>query len=111
MTEDRTMEDDLIATIERRFDRLEALALIGAKTVLDLDEAAAFTGYSKTYLYRQTSGRKIPHFKRNGGKLYFRKSELEEWMLDGRVKTEKETASEAVAYVVRKAAGKGARHV
>lgn len=72
--------------MNEKLDRIGELALISAKTVLDLNEAALFTGFSIGHLYRLTSGRQIPHFKKNR-KLYFKKSDLEAWMCDNRVQT------------------------
>lgn len=84
--------------ILERLDRIERLALIGAKSILSLDEAILYTGFSKSFLYRMTSTRMIPHFKRNG-KLYFKKSELEEWILDKKIATKWEIDSAASTYV------------
>lgn len=88
-----SMED-----ISNRLDRIERLTLISSKTVLDIEEAAAFTGYSESHIYNLTSRRAIPHYKKNR-KLYFRKSELEEWLLERQVKTNREIMSEAATYV------------
>ena len=57
-----------------------------------------FTGLSKGHLYRLTSNRQIPYFKKNR-KLYFKKSELEEWMLERRIPTEEEIQSQATTYL------------
>jgi predicted DNA-binding transcriptional regulator AlpA len=92
------MSDEAIQVMTERFDRLERLTLIGAKTVLDLEEAAMFTGFSIGHLYRLTSNRLIPHFKKSR-KLYFKKSELEDWMLERKVMTDKEMESLATTYV------------
>lgn len=88
-----------LAELSDKIDRLEAITLIGAKNVLDLDEATLFTGYSKGHLYRLTSGRQIPHFKKDR-KLFFRKDELEAWLTagDNRVRTEAELGTAAATY-------------
>ena len=83
--------------MNEKLDRIGELALISAKTVLDLNEAALFTGFSIGHLYRLTSGRQIPHFKKNRN-LYFKKSDLEAWMCDNRVQTEKEINCKAATY-------------
>ena len=85
--------------VSQKLDRIGELALISAKTVLDLNEASLFTGLSTGHLYRLTSGRQIPHFKKNR-KLYFKKSDLEAWMCADRVQTVKEINSKATTYVV-----------
>ena len=84
--------------LSNKLDRIEALTLIGAKNILDLDEAVLFTGFSKGHIYRLTSDRKIPHFKKSR-KLYFKKSELEDWMLEQKILTEDEIQSKASTYV------------
>lgn len=82
-----------------QIERVERLALIGAKTILDLDEAVLFTGFSKGHLYRLTSERQIPHYKKSR-KLYFKKSELEAWLLEDKVMTAEDIESQATTYVV-----------
>ncbi len=82
-----------------KLDRIERLTLIAAKPVLDLNEAAMFTGFSVGHLYRLTSGHEIPHYKK-ARKLYFKKAELEDWMTEDRVKTKAEIDSQAATYCI-----------
>lgn len=84
--------------IDARFDRLEAAALLGAKEVLDISEAAMLTGYKLKGLYTLTHEKRIPHYKKNG-KLYFKKSELEAWMTENKVLTDAEIQSKAATYI------------
>lgn len=86
-----------LETLSLKLDRIGELALINAKTVLDLNEASLFTGFSTGHLYRLTSGRQIPHFKKNR-KLYFKKSDLEAWLCADRVMTTQEINSKAATY-------------
>lgn len=88
-----TLED-----LSNKLDNIRELTLIGAKTVLNLEETALFTGLSIGHLYRLTSGKQIPHFKKNR-KLYFKKVELEDWMLEQKILTEEEIQSKASTYV------------
>lgn len=87
-----------IQDISNKLDRIEQLAIISSKTVLDLSEAAVFTGYSESHIYNLTSRKIIPHYKKNR-KLYFKKAELEDWLLERQVKTDKEIESKAATYV------------
>lgn len=87
-----------LETLNDKLDNLSRLTLICSKTVLDFDETLLFTGLSRGYLYRLTSEKKIPFFKKNR-KLYFKKSDLEEWMLERRVPTSDEIQSKATTYV------------
>ena len=93
------MTDELKQYIDERFDRLEAATLIGAKETLTADEAAIYTGYSIKGIYTLTSNKQIPHYKRNG-KLYFKKTELDEWMTENRVLTTQAINSRAATYAV-----------
>ncbi len=95
-----SMDDASITleTLNDKLDNLSRLTLISSKTVLDFDETLLFTGLSRGYLYRLTSEKKIPFFKKNR-KLYFKKSDLEEWMLERRVPTSDEIQSKATTYV------------
>lgn len=83
--------------LSEKLDRIEALTLIAAKDVLDLDEAVLFTGYSKGHLYRLTCGRAIPHFKKDR-RLFFRKAELEAWMTETVIPTQAQTQAAATTY-------------
>ena len=84
--------------LTERLARLESLLLAGTKEVLTMDECSAFTGYSKNHLYRMTSQRAIPFYKPMGGTIYFKKKELEEWMLRNRQSTEDEIERRATTY-------------
>lgn len=89
--------EELLQAINERFDRIEKSYLIGTKSVLTMDEAVIFTGLAKGYLYRLTSEQKIPHYK-PGGRVYFKKDEVEEWLLQNRVATIDEINSSATTY-------------
>lgn len=86
------------AELTARLDRIEQMATISAKTVLNLKEAAAFIGYTTQWLYRMTARKDIPYYKR-GVKLYFKKSDLEEWMTGRRVMSDEEINGAASLYV------------
>lgn len=90
-----------LQALSEKLDNIQRITLIGAKTVLELEDAALFTGMSKGHLYRLTSGRQIPHFKKNR-KLYFKKSDLEDWLLEQRIATESEIQSQATTYTINR---------
>jgi len=68
---------------------------------LPFQEASEYLNISKSYLYKLTHQQKIPFYKPNGKKIYFKKSELEAWLLRNRVKTSSELEQEAIEYVVK----------
>jgi len=90
---------------EERFIALEKsvkMAGLVTKEVLTFDEAAQFTGLSKSYLYKLTSAQKVPHYKPSGKLVYFNRDELTAWLLQNRVQTTDEIAGQALNYCNRK---------
>jgi len=74
----------LLANIDEKLGIIAAWIQSGASqqdphAILTIDEAVAFTGYSKSAIHSATSKDTIPHFKR-GNKLFFFKDELVEWL-------------------------------
>lgn len=51
----------------------------GPEETLTIEEAAAFLGFKKSYLYKLTSTRQIPHFKYGGRIILFDRAALEMW--------------------------------
>lgn len=88
-----------LQSISDKLDNISKITLMGAKTVLELSEASMFTGLSIGHLYRLTSGKQIPHYKKKR-KLYFKKSDLEEWMLEQQILTERQIQKKATTYTV-----------
>jgi excisionase family DNA binding protein len=68
---------------------------------LSLQEAHNFTGYSKAYLYKLTCQGRIPHYKPQGGKIFFKQEELEAFLGRGRRAADYELAEKADAVVNR----------
>lgn len=56
---------------------------------LTISEASKYTNLAKQTLYGLTSKRGIPFIKRSK-KIYFKKSDLEKWLLEGRKYTKNE---------------------
>ena len=71
------------------------------KEILTTEEAAKFLSVSKSYLYKQTSAQAIPHYKPTGKRCYFKRSELEAWILAGRISTKSEIVQRANAYCLK----------
>ncbi|MBK9176605.1 MAG: helix-turn-helix domain-containing protein [Flavobacteriales bacterium] len=88
--------------------RLDALAVdvraLKSRTMNDkptdeiggLDLAVEITGLARRTIYKLTHRREIPH-RRVGGRLYFRRAELEAWIDAGRRRTVAEVAVERMA--------------
>lgn len=56
--------------------------------LLTIEEAADFLDLSKSYLYKLTKRGEIPHYKPRGKKIFFRKMELWNHVLQGKVAPE-----------------------
>lgn len=92
--------------IIEKLSRIETLFnKIPQKEVLNFGEACEFLNLSASYLYKLTSAQKLPHYKPNGKKIYFRRGELQEWLLQNRIKSLAEIDTEAIDYVVTKKKG------
>lgn len=61
--------------------------LLTQKNVLNFSEVKSYTNLSESYLYELTSSGGIPCYKPNGKHLYFKKQEIEDWMLRNRKAT------------------------
>ena len=57
---------------------------------LTFQEASKYLDISSSHLYRLTSTAKIPHYKPNNKKIYFKKIDLQEWLLQNRIASELE---------------------
>ena len=64
--------------IEANLELIKTL-LMGDKKTLTLEETCKYTGYTKSYMYKLTSGQQIPHMKR-GKKVFFDKDEIDAWI-------------------------------
>ena len=73
---------------------------------LNLEEAADYLGLSKSHLYKLTSANKIPHYKPQGKRLYFAKSELNNWLYRNPVKIAGKIEQQADDYIVNGKRGK-----
>jgi excisionase family DNA binding protein len=85
--------------ISEKLERIEArLAELGNHTAVkpyDLSGAAEYLGISRSHLYQLTSKNLIGHFKPAGKKIYFDKSDLDEYLRRNRVSPQWEIESAA----------------
>lgn len=64
------------------------------KNILSFREALEYMSVSKSFLYKLTSDRGIRFSKPNGGKIYFRKIDLDNFMLSNEQKSKLEVEEE-----------------
>lgn len=93
------MNIELKELAEYIIDELSKRLQLPQKDVLTLEECAAFTGLSRSQIYKLTSSGDIPHYKPNGKYIYFDRKELEAWLLRNRVSTNEEIIEISQRYI------------
>lgn len=64
--------------------------MIEEKKVMNATEAAAYLSVSRGFLFKLTSAHRVPFCKPCGRRIFFRKSDLDDWLESGRVLTNEE---------------------
>lgn len=62
-------------------ENLTKAQIISQKEILSFKESLLYLDISESFLYKLTSKKEINFSKPNGGKIYFRRKDLDEWML------------------------------
>ena len=68
-----------------------------AREILRVDDVAELIGSTRNGIYKLVFNRRIPHYKPTGGRLYFKRSEIEAWLLSNRVAPMDELEQQAAA--------------
>lgn len=76
------------------------------KEVLSAEECAELLGVSVGYVYRQTSEKRLPFYKPNGKKIYFKRDELLDWLLSHRISPDAELTEHVTKRVRRPSHGR-----
>ncbi len=91
--------------IQEKLERIEKMLQTQQsiqKQVLNFNEACIYLELSHSHLYKLTSSNAIPHYKPNGKKIYFKKEELDTWLLRNRIDSKDEIEQKAVDYLIKK---------
>ena len=72
----------------------------GFEEIMSIDEVAVFLKLSKPTIYGFCSSRKIPYSKK-GKRLYFNKTEINDWISQGRKKTYYEVLNEPIHGILK----------
>lgn len=75
--------------------------LFTTKEVLTSDETAKYMGVSKSYLYKLTMHKIIPHYKPTGKVVYFNRLEIEQWLQKNRVSSADEIKNKVNEYCAK----------
>ena len=76
-------------TLETKLDILESKIdklYIEQKTILNIEEVAKYSGFSKDYIYRLISSKMLIPSKPTSRRVFFEKKEIDNWLLS-RAKT------------------------
>ncbi len=90
-------EIETLQRMEKQITDLQA-NILSQKNVLTFSEAARYTGFSRSYLYKLTHLQKIPFSKPAGKMIFFDRAELENWLLNNQNEHE-EIENQASTYV------------
>ncbi len=92
------MANDILTQIT---DLVSDKTLFCTKEVLTSDEVARYMGISKSYLYKLTMRKQIPHYKPMGKMCYYNRAEIEQWLQSNRVATETELNTRVQEYCMK----------
>jgi len=89
--------EKIILILEEQAKKLQVIErlLYSQKSIFTLADVSFYTGLSKSLLYKLTSKRKIPHYCPNGKQLFFKRDEIDQWLLQNRIKTVEEIGEQA----------------
>lgn len=91
--------------IEERLTSIEQLLskqVLLQKEVLSLSEACEYLNVSASYLYKLTCTNQVPHYVPTGKKIYFKRSELDAWLLRNRQSSDSDIEKLAADYLIKK---------
>ena len=76
-------------------------ARIAAKNVLNIDEAAMYIGVAVGTMYNIANCHSL-HYSKNRGRLFFKKSDIDEWLMSSPVPSVKELQATAAKYLTKR---------
>ena len=98
-------KNDLEELIDKAVGK--ALISVGSNNVkktfeiMNVEQVSDFLNLAIATIYDKTSKNLIP-YKKRGKKLYFIRTEIEKWVLEGSMKTSDEIDNEAMDYVLNR---------
>ena len=66
--------------------------------IMTVDQLSQYLTIAKQTIYGKCGAREIPHYK-TGKRVYFKKSEINEWLIKGRIHTSEEIRKEAEEWI------------
>ena len=90
------MENELIL---KKLNRLEKLLSVSVKEILTAEEVELYSGYALSYIYKLTHTNQLPFSKPNNGALFFKKSDVDKYLLKNYNKSVEQLEDEALNYI------------
>jgi len=87
-------------------ENLHRAQIIAHKEILSFKEALVYLDVSESFLYKLTHKKAIEFAKPNGGKIYFKKSDLDNWMLQSQSDSKRVLEDEIFNHLKRNGNGK-----
>lgn len=90
--------------IQKQLEEIKELLLeqkIQQKEFLTLEEAKNYLQLSKSCMYKMTCKKEIPYYVPGGKKIYFKKTELDEWVLNSKVSSTNDLKTQTEEYLAR----------
>ncbi|MFY0653866.1 MAG: helix-turn-helix domain-containing protein [Cyclobacteriaceae bacterium] len=81
---------------------------MSTKEVFNLEDLCTYTGFKKSTIHKLTSKCILPHYKPTNKSLFFKRTEIENWLLQNKQHSEQEIVNRAGAVML---ARKGGAHV
>jgi excisionase family DNA binding protein len=80
------------SSIEKKLDRILGLLLDQNDKPMSVREVCKYLNITSSHIYKMTSLKIIPYHKPNGKLIYFRKSEIDEWVYRKRISSKNESS-------------------
>ena len=94
------MKEQILLKLDSIEKRLVEQNLL-QKEIFTFAEACLYLDLSSSHLYKLTSSNTIPCYCPQGKKLYFRRQEIDEWLMRNRQETAEDIETAAANYLIR----------
>lgn len=69
------------------------------KSILSFQEFCEYTGFKKSYAYKLTHQRLVPHSRPNNGRIFFLKEDVDKWLMSNPIATTEQIDASASTYL------------
>lgn len=69
------------------------------KDIISFNEFLEMTGYKRSYAYKLTHSRALPMYKPGGKQIFFRRQDVENFLLSNRIPSRHEIDSDAATHL------------